>query len=323
MRKVVPFLALVLVFAAPGVWAQYTDGVLERCPTLARLSSAGQLDQIRSPVFTDREAAKRFASDCKKVTEELERFSALPQNYVELHGQAALAAEFLTGDVYVLSTSKIESVVKLRESVKIPPPAGFVYVKKYASESSMPPVVRQVFESMTKPGGGHVRGVTIRGRYIALLESEYHGELHDNLVHEMVHAYLVLASNGELPEWFQEASAVYFSIGKEGKLYHKTKDLRVIVDMKMPEEYKNNLHLFRYLEQKVGQEKLYEFIRRAVETGEPDARLALGLKPPAPKDKEPSHSHDSRLIPAALIGAAVLAVVIIVWVTLRREENNW
>jgi hypothetical protein len=268
-------------------------------------------------VFTDRAAARRFADDCAKVVDELSRFPGLPPEYEQLGAQAAMAAEFLKGDTYTLSTAQISSVVTLRKSVKIPPPAGFVYVREYSSQASMPPVVRQAFVSLTRTDNAHVEGVTIHGRYIALMKSDFHRELEDNLAHEMVHAYLTLACKGPLPTWFQEAAAVYFSLGEDSRYYNKTNDPAVIKDMRLPEDYKGNLHLFQYLEDKVGKDKLYEFIREAVRTGNPDARTALGLKAPGPKEQP-------RVVRIPVVPIAFVVIVvggIVGWIAWQRRET--
>jgi hypothetical protein len=307
---------LILSFLIAPAFAQ-SDDILARCPTLARLSSSGQLPQISNPVFTDRAAARRFGQDCAKVVNELSQLGYLPPEYEQLGSQAALAAAFLDGDVYLMSTSSISSVVSLRKSVKIPPPSGFVYVKKYDSEASMPPIVRQAFTSMKRTDNAHIQGVTIHGRYIALLNSDFHRELEDNLAHEMVHAYITLASGNRLPQWFQEAAAVYFSINDDRMFYNKNSNPAVIKDMRLPEDYKGNLHLFQYLEDKVGKEKLYEFIRKAVETGNPDARTALGLKPAGSKPQPRETT-----IPVLPIVLAVLAIGGIVgWIAWQRRET--
>ena len=306
-----------LVAGAPAAWGRYNDGVLQRCPTLARLESAGKLGQIASPVFTDRQAARRFALDCRRVADELGRIPALPSDYAELRIQAALAAEFLTGDTHLLSTSRAKSVVRLREQVKVPPPAGFVYVRKYASPSAMPPVVRQAF-AQPRADGARVQGISIRGRYIALLDTEYDEELADNLAHELVHAYLTLASKGDLPGWFQEGAGVYFSLGSKEKLYPNMNDPSQSKDVRAPGDYKSALYSFQYIEHKMGRARLYEFIRRAVETGDPDPRWALGMKPLGQQESPaPSSGHGLPL--AGFIVAGVVAALIIVWALWRRE----
>ncbi|MBI2844477.1 MAG: hypothetical protein HYX78_13865 [Armatimonadetes bacterium] len=293
------------------------DAVLDRCPTLARLAAEGKLDQIKNPVFTDRDAARQFAGECAKVKKELQSLLYRPAQYDILLTQAALAAEFLTGDTYLLSTSKIKSAVKLREWVKIPPPPGFVYVKKYASTSAMPPIVEDVFDQLASSEmQARVQGVNIRGRYIALLETEYHDELVDNLAHEMVHAYLTLASGVDLPSWFHEGAAVYFSIGKESRLYGKTGDPK-IKQVTVPESYKRDLYSFDYIERKIGRKKLFEFVKESVETGQVDARAALGLNPL----EKPDGPDYRRVALAAAIGVGTILLLIVAWLVSRRQEN--
>jgi hypothetical protein len=314
VRRVIQLLIAVFLMSVHA-GAQPADSVVAGCPTLTRLLSAGKLDQIKDPVFTDRKAARLFSVECARVARELDRFSALPPEYAELREQAALAAEFLSGDTYVLSTSEIKSVVRLRQSVRIPPPSGFVYLRKYASTSSMPPVVRQAFRGLSRSKQVRVQGVTMRGRYIAILHSEYPDEFRDVLAHEMVHAYLSLAAGTNLPTWFQEGAAVYFSTGA-GKLYNHGKDASMMEDVTMPGDYKSALHSFEFIEKKVGREKLFEFIRHGVETGSPDPRWALSGVDSAPPEPLPL----ARIVVWVILIGGALAGLIAALKYWRREE---
>ena len=312
------YLGIVLIFAAAACagaqgGAIPSGDILTRCPTLARLIRTVGVNQISNPVFTDKKAAVRFARDCANVVAELDKVVPLPQAYTQLRKDAALAAEFLGGDTYLLATSNVGSVVKLRELVKIPPPPGFVYVRKYASKSSMPPEVAEVFAELADSEGSKVRGVTINGRYIALLETEFHNELVDNLSHELVHSYLMLAARTDLPKWFQEGAAVYFSTGRESGLYFKTGDPR-IKEVTIPEDYKRKLYSFQYIEDKAGREKLFAFIRKSVETGRVEPPMALGL---GQERRPPRH----RLWPMLLIVAGIAAALVITWLIFRRDEG--
>ena len=94
---------------------------------------------------------------------------------------AALDAAFKGAQVVDLRTSQAPAVVTLRTVVKIPPPAEPVLVKTFSREQ-LPPVLRPVF---SKPG---VAGVTICGRYIAIIRTELVKEYRDTLGHELVHA---------------------------------------------------------------------------------------------------------------------------------------
>ena len=309
----IPILLVIAQAASPQSLFPDSDAVLSRCPTVARLAANGQLARLASPVFEKADSARDFARECEKVVRELDSVPFLPPDYAGLRREAALAAEFLTGDTYLLSTSNVKSVVKLREWVKIPPPPGLVFVKKYASVPSMPPEVADIFRSVATSEGGQVRGVTIKGRYIALLQTPYHDELVDNLAHEMVHAYITLAAQGELPRWFQEGAGVYFSTGKESRLYGRTGDPRM-KQVTIPEDYKRKLFSFQYIEQKLGRKGLFEFVRRSVVTGRADPRAALGLGPARQSPKR-------ALWPAAVVGAGIAIVLIVGWLISRRSET--
>lgn len=296
--------------------AQYpaSDPVISRCPTLQRIIESGEIGQVTNPVFVDEQQARQFAKKCAGVVAELDVVGPLPGNYALLRRQAVLAAEFLTGELYMLDNCKAPSVVKLREQVKIPPPGGFVYVKKYAGASSMPPEVADVFSGLSGSEETNVRGVTIQGRYIALLDSKYPTETADNLSHEMVHAYITLACPKDLPRWFQEGAAVYFSTGRDSKLYGNVGDPKM-VEMTLPEDYKTKLYSFQYIERTAGKEKLYEFVRRSVETGRVEPRKALGLGP--------RHAVERKSPPVALfIGLGVIALLVIGWFVWR-HDSGW
>lgn len=289
------------------------DDIISNCPTLAHLSATGQIEQVKNPVFTDQKTARNFAVTCSKLVKELDSAGILPGEYLQLRQDAALAAEFLTGETYLLSTSNINSVVTLRRTVKIPPPDGFIYVKKYRSIESMPPEVSDVFHRLSTSDGAKVQGVTIRGRYIAMLNSEYQSQYADNLAHEMVHAYITLVSPSELPKWFQEGAAVYFSIGTDNRFYTKKGDMR-IAQVTIPEDYKRKLYTFQHIEEQIGKPKLYAFVRKSVVTGDVDARSALGLKPAQPEPK-PSK------MPIYVFGGGMVLMVLVAWIVQRRRDD--
>ncbi|MEN6372516.1 MAG: hypothetical protein ABFD64_10950 [Armatimonadota bacterium] len=308
-----PALIIIIILLAAQICAAQ-DAVLSQCPTLKNIVESGQLEQIKSPYFENVAEARQFAAECRKVVSELDSAAPLSPDYARLREQAALTAEFLTGDTYLLSTSKIKSVVKLREWVKIPPPPGFVYVKKYSSQQAMPPEVSRIFDSLKGGEGTNVRGVTIQGRFIALIVGDYHDELEDNLAHEMVHAYITIASPKPLPKWFQESTAVYFSTGKESKIYGKTGD-PTVVQMTLPADYKQKLYSLKYIESKIGRKKLFKFVKESVETGNVDGRKVLGLSSNAPQNgATPPY--------AILIGGGAIILVVIGWFIAHRDRDD-
>ncbi|MGQ9764836.1 MAG: hypothetical protein ACUVRI_08115 [Armatimonadota bacterium] len=186
--------------------------------------------------------------------------------------EAALREAFRGARVVDLRTSEVSSVVTLRDVVKIPPPSTPVLVKVFR-KNELPPVLREVF---VRPG---VSGVTIFGRYVAILETEFRKEQEDILRHELVHAYITLVSPRPLPLWFQEASAVMFSTGKSRKFYGKPSETypRMIVGklVELHQLYSQKLHSFEYLLERAGKKRFYSWLRSCVVTGEVDPGVLL------------------------------------------------
>ena len=229
-----------------------------------------------------------------------------------------LAAAFKGAQVVDLRTSKAPSVVTLRTVVKIPPPSEPVLVKVFKRES-LPPVLLPAF---SKPG---VNGVAIGGCYVAILETEFHKEYQDILGHELVHAYITLASPGPLPFWFQEGSAVLLSTGKGRKFYGYPSKTEVgvtvgrVVDL--DPTYKQKLQSFNYLIEKAGKKRFYEWYRNSVVTGVVDASTLL--------ERSPSASAPQELIrrrpPVWLwvVGAMVVIVVALIGFYAARREAGY
>lgn len=231
----------------------------------------------------------------------------------------ALAAVFRGAQEVDLAESRAPSVVALREVVGIPPPAEKVLVRTFKREA-LPDALKPAFE---KPG---VVGVTIQGRYVAVIESEFEKEQADVLGHELVHAYITLASPKPLPFWFQEASAVHFSIDKARKFYGGPSRDQVGVmvgrTVELDETYKQKLHSFHYLIGKVGRERFYEWHRNAVMTGVVDAGPLLGL-PPKGESDPPGFR---KPLPRWLLAAAAAVVVVVAGIGFyvsRRPKEYW
>lgn len=217
---------------------------------------------------------------------------------------SALDRAFAGAEEVDLRTSTVSSVVKLREVVGIPPPETKVLVKTFKRDS-VPAALAPVF---AKPG---IAGVTIGGRYIAIIHTDLHKELEDVLRHELVHAYITMASPQPLPFWFQEGSAVHFSTDKGRKFYGQPSEenpgMMVGKSVELTDTYKQKLNNFHYLINKVGKDRFYEWFRDAVETGEVDARPLLGL----PTDEEPGPASFTRPFPVWL-GVVIVLVVLAV-----------
>jgi hypothetical protein len=213
-----------------------------------------------------------------------------------------------------MKTTQVPSVIKLRESVKAPAPDAVAYVKIYPSREAMPPIVRSAFTQPT------TRGMTIEGRYVAIIGSEYPQEVQDILSHEMVHCYLTLSSPRRLPAWFQEGAAVYFSTGKEQKFYGREAGVPEGKNTLLPAQYRNRLFMFRYMEQKAGKEKLYQMVRKAVATGQIDPTI-VGLPAHASAHPQPRPVASKKLLLVCAAGGLLIVLALVIWTAARREED--
>lgn len=232
--------------------------------------------------------------------------------------ESALRAAFADAQSIDLATSKVSSVVTLRDVVEIPPPSTPVLVKTFAREH-IPEALKPAFSNPD------IMGVTISGRYIAIIRTEFYKEYQDVLRHELVHAYISMASPQPLPFWFQEGSAVHFSMDKTRKFYGQpSKDqIGVMVGrtVELTDAYKQKLQSFHFLIEKVGKKRFYEWYRNAVETGVVDARPLVGLTPKV----ETKSGRFNRPFPVWLgvvIGIVVISIIVIGLYAARRESDE-
>ena len=216
--------------------------------------------------------------------------------------QSDLAAAFQDADKVDLAKSDVTSVVTLREVIGIPPPATTVLVKTFERDK-LPRVLQGVF---LNPG---IAGVTIQGKYVAIIQTAMQKEHDDILRHELVHTYITMASPAELPFWFQEASAVHFSTDKGRKFYGQpSKTKRRAMEghvMELSDTYKQKLKSFHFLIDQVGKDKFYEWYKQAVITGNVDAGSLVGLEP---KEERQKAKKGFPLWLGGLIGAVVVVV---------------
>lgn len=227
--------------------------------------------------------------------------------------------EFRDAKIIDLRTNTVSSVVTLREVVKIPPPSEPVLVKTFY-EGKLSPLMKSVFQDQK------IRGMTINGKYIAILHTDFEKEYQDVLKHELVHAYISLASPEPLPFWFQEGSAVHFSTDKPKKFYGRPSEEQIgVMEGKVVEvadSYKQKLQSFHFLIEKAGKKKFYEWYKQAVETGNVDARPLVGLKPLSETDTKTAES--KKAIPIWLwgvIGGVVIMVGIIGYYASQRDNS--
>lgn len=214
-----------------------------------------------------------------------------------------------------LRTCKAGSVVKLRDVVKIPPSGTPILVKTFTA-TKLPDVLKSSF---SRPG---TLGVTINGKYIAILKTEFQDEYRDVLNHELVHAYITLACPKPLNFSFQEASAVYFSTNTDQKLYGKPNEKKIGVTdvkaIKLPDDYSQKLGNFQFLVERVGQDKFFTWYRSAVMTGHVDARPLLGFAEEPKKKNVVKGGFGGRWM-AIAAGGVIIGVIVIGIVVARRS----
>ena len=229
---------------------------------------------------------------------------------------SALNAAFVGARIVDLRTSRVSSVVTLRDKVGIPAPSTPVLLKVF-DRKSLPPVLRSIFADPRKAA------VTIDGRYVAVIRTELHDEYDDLVRHELVHAYITLASPKPLPLWFQEGSAVHYSMGKDWKFYGQPSrdQVGVVVGktVELPEDYKQKLQTFNYIMQTCGEKKFNAWYKEAVESGNVDPRPLLGL------EKNGNPRIDRRrevreLILGVLATVVVFGVVFLAYFSSKRSD---
>lgn len=233
--------------------------------------------------------------------------------------QAALDHAFKGAQVVDLRTSREPCVVKLRETVKIPPPEAPILVKVFKRES-LPGVLKPIFANKG------IAGVTINGRYIAILHTPFDKEHHDILQHELVHAYITMASPLPLPFWFQEGSAVHFSTDKGRKFYGQpSKKERWVMEGRVVDlsgTYKQKLQSFHFLIDKVGKDRFYKWYREAVLTGKVDARPLLGLEQ-SDKATRTSFKKPISIWLIVIIAVVVIVVAVAGYISVKRGGDYY
>jgi len=171
-----------------------------------------------------------------------------------------------------LETSPDPAVKLLRDEAGFDPPNGFIFVRKYASRDSMPGIVRRFFLNDS------VSGVTVFGRYIAILEENEIVwplralktlSLPETISHELIHAY-VISSQGStnqdpFPRWFQEGVAIYLSgSNHQHSIFMPDFSVRTT----SPKDYEDFGLIFDYLEGIHGRKKFLTMIHKALDEGD-------------------------------------------------------
>jgi hypothetical protein len=168
---------------------------------------------------------------------------------------------------------------RLRREVGLAPPPGFFYLRLYPSRLELPLAVRSIFDNQ------NTFGVTMYTRYIAVViidsigwnegkpvDAETSGTISHELVHAFVNASVGYARFGDLPDWYQEGLALYYSDSQD-YVYQGTDTFFV---RQPPDDYKGYLENIQFLEKKLGKTGLNAAVRQSVENADP-SQLYAGL----------------------------------------------
>jgi len=171
-----------------------------------------------------------------------------------------------------LANSDDQAVRELRDIGGLAAPKGDIFVRFYRSRQVMPARIQQLF-------GQDTAGLTLLTRYVAILEDDpisweeqalQAQRLPKTISHELVHAFMN-ASVGidgldQLPRWYAEGVAIYLSNSGED---HVVVGPDFKITSTSPQDYKDFRDQFKYLEAKLGKERLLETIRISIEEVEP------------------------------------------------------
>ena len=185
------------------------------------------------------------------------------------------------------------AIVKLRDGIGIPPPAGGAILRVYSRRDAMPSSILRNFSTSTL-------GVTRWRCCIAVCsEGLSSSEVREVVSHELAHAYVnscADSSLGDLPEWFCEGLALYASDRNTGLLrvlfgengYDSDSDMiQVLFDLRSAEHGKELVGdglAIRYLRRMLGQPGFALFVRQAVEQGSVEGPMitVFGTDSPQP-----------------------------------------
>jgi hypothetical protein len=270
----------------PGVETAQAQSAGQDCPEFleALVREPGWEGRLRSPVFENLEQEAAFGERAKRALACLEaKGEALSEAEAVLQRLAEYFLIFSEGygepnrpsTLWRINPSESQdpALALIREGAGVPPPPGYFFVRLYRSPADMPPRLRAAFAEK------EVAGVTLLSRYIAVLvvndlRWESRGQLdHETLnvlSHELIHAYanstLGFDAALDLPVWYREGLAIYFSGGGKSYTYMgpgwsftrvPTSDYRVYDTA------------FRYLERRLGREALLERSRQSLQAADP------------------------------------------------------
>lgn len=206
-------------------------------------------------------------------SEEEERIYRLSEYFLIFAGGYLTPPGSSTLELVDLAASADPAVVRLREEAGVPPPPGYVYLRRYYAREEMPAPVQRVFEN------SEVAGVTMVARYIGVPEADpgtlagrifQARSLPRTVSHELVHAYMNAVVGpqraADLPRWYEEGVAIYFSGSGEP---HAVVTPRLTITATSPADYAQYRRNFQFLEAHLGRERLVELIGQSLLAADP------------------------------------------------------
>jgi hypothetical protein len=236
-------------------------------PILSTQTEIDQKVELYSKMFNclDEESESLLGRDGETIQTLLEYF------LIFAGGRQTSSDETMLNLVSMAASSD-PAIVKIRDEAGIEAPTGYIFVRFYSSREAMPELVRQAFESRD------VAGVTFLSRYIAVLAERKDTwpqralqlqTLPETISHELIHAY-VNSNLGPLlfdsPTWYSEGVAIYFSGSGEN---HTIVTPNLTISKTSPEDYQQYDINFKFLEAKLGRDRLLDRINQSIETADP------------------------------------------------------
>ena len=278
-----------LVPQLDSAWIQTQPVEPTDCPQILKQALQNQelIYELENPVYTNaqdiQESAKIYTpieiciqkTPPDELTGELARLKALIEYFSIFLDPDYADTGLLKSEFVDLKTSTDPAVEMLRDTLGIPAPPGYVYVRYYPSRESMPIIIQEAFKNP------QVVGVTIFSRYIAIL-NENQGSwaektlgiqtLPVTISHELVHAYInsYIAQKNSFspaifPTWFDEGLASYISHSDRP---HTVITPSLTLNQTASEKYQYYTQIFNYLEYRLGKQQLWINIRTALDTGD-------------------------------------------------------
>lgn len=331
-----PFLFLLLAVLIPASFAGplLTAQTPIDCPAAfaALTASPTWLEDLGNPVLTSIEQVQARRALYTPVRACLDQLPPeLAEKKEDIDTLTELFMIFTEGDLQAgqglvlvdMQTTADTAVTILRDEAGIPPAAGYVFMRYYAHPDQMPDLLYNIFNNTD------IKGVTIRARYIAILDPDYISEaaqrLHENNLpkttsHELVHAYIGTsagpANYPNHPKWYAEGLAIYFSGSSQSiSVVEFNENGRETFYSLAPRDYAQYRDNFAYLEETYGRPRLLELVRKSLQENDPAVLLRpLNLADEAALAQAADRSgNQARLVRIGYFVGAAALVTVLLW----------